>query len=443
MEHNLLNRIEGLSPQERKLVLYKLKHLINDRGTYSPSEVPKKLVAYIRSTDNFDNDIFKSYLKERLPSYMIPSSIHLIDEIPLLPNGKIDKISLSKLSFASKVDEGIQQPRTEIETQLVKIWEEVLDYSPIGINDSFFEIGGDSMTSIRMFWLIEKKMKIKLPPTTLFSDPTIESIAKKLTETDIEKKADREYIIPLRTKGTKHPLFCIHGGEGHVLFYKTLPEYLDRDRPVYLVQPKGIDGKGVMHSSIEQMSEEYLSEIVQIQKDGPYNFLFYCCSALVVEIATQLQKMDKNVTIIIVDSSPKLIDHVPNLNEPKRSNLFIKKLTKYPLITIRASFTYRYRQYLEPYYMRLTKDKIAQRLIRIRQQLQKVQNQYQWHQFDAQCTLISAENQPQESKEEDINSWKFWCKSEVKILYNSGNHYNLFEKPHVEMLGKNVEEVCL
>ncbi len=442
MENHILNRIEKLSAQERKLVLYKLKDLINNRGAYSSSENPKKLVAYVKSTNGFDRTIFRSYLKERLPDYMIPSSFRLINKVPLLPNGKIDKSSLRKLPIAKEVDRSIQKPRTAIERQLVEIWEEVLNFSPIGLKDNFFEIGGDSMTSIRMFWLIENKMLNKLPPTTLFNHPTIEGIVKKIIENEVVNRTDWKYLVPFRTKGNKQPIFCIHGGEGHVLFYKLLPEYLDQDRPVYLVQPKGINTKDAMHTSIEQMSKDYLSEVMQIQRKGPYNLLFYCCSALVVEITNQLQQMGEKANTIIIDSSPKAIEHLPHRNQIERFNLVIKKISKYPFMTIKASLIYRYRQYLEPYYIWLTRDEVAHRLMKIRNQLQKVQNQYQWQKFNAKCTLIMAKNEHKHLIDKDLASWKFWCESEIKVLYNSGNHFNLFDEPHVKILGKNVEEVC-
>ena len=442
MKDTLENKISKLTPDERKLVVGKLRSLVNDPSTNMSSEGPKKLVAYIKPEGSFDMDALKSHLKEQLPDYMIPSSIHIVEDIPLLPNGKVDKNALSSLKVNKDPEDAVQQPLTKTEEQLVAIWEEILDFAPISTKDNFFEVGGDSLLAIRMFWMIEKKIGVKLAPTALYDNPTVSGIAKHLGKTSKKDPADWKFLIPLRKEGDKNPLFCIHGGEGHVLFYRDLPKYLDRDRPVYTVQPKGINGGDLMHETIEEMAKDYISEIEQAHYDGPVNLLYFCYSALVVEMTRQLQALGRSVNLIVVDSYAGTVHKRPKRTLAKRLNTYAKNFVRNPFTTFKNSVTYRYRKHLEPYYIRLTGDKVSDRLRNIRKQLNVVQNRYSWEKFDANCSIILSKRHPKKLIESMIYAWKFWCLSDVNVLYTPGAHLQLFEEPNVKKLGVQVEEVC-
>ncbi len=438
----LIHKIEKFSSEERKLLLYKLKSLWNVGMAEDKHGKARRLVAYIKPHSSINVLDLHEYLKMKLPEYMVPASLELVDEFPLLANGKIDKIALTERSKGVFAEKKVSPVITDTEKQLVEIWEEILDFSPVHVTDNFFEIGGDSIISIKMFWMIEKKLKVKLPPTTLFKNPTIASIAEKIKTFTVVKENVWKYLVPFRATGNKDPLFCMHGGEGHVLFYKTLPGYLHKERPVYLVQPKGINGIEPMHDSIEQMSKDYIAEIMQVEEEGPYHLLFYCYSPLVVEMARQFRNMNRTANIIVVDSSPKNLESRARLTRKERFIHYFRKFRKYPLRTLKASLQHRYRRHLEPFYIRLSKDLVAQKLQHIRKQLQKVRYQYRWEKFDTRITLILAKNEHPEIMKRDLDLWNYWCIPGVDVLPNPGNHFNLFEKPHVEALGKNIEKVC-
>lgn len=333
-------------------------------------------------------------------------------------------------------------PRNEIEEQLVNIWKNLLGLDKVGVTDNYFELGGKSIMAVQMFVLIESKLGAKLPLTTLLFSPTIEQIAELLAKNIKSELPNRKFIVPLRTTGSEKPLFCVHGGEGHVLFYKLLPKYLKENRPVYLLQPRGIDGEGTMHASIEAMSKDYLSEMLEIIDDGTYNIMFFCYSALAIEMALLLQGMGKRANLIIVDStaqSPAKIDQ-PSLR-PRLKNYFLK-IRYAPIMTLKSSIVYRYRQLLEPTYITFTQDKSTIALTKIRKHLDYVHGQYVWKKIDSPITLVLTEKEPIGSREEKIRLWEYWTNSKVKVYYNTGNHLNLFEEPHVRLLAKTVDEAC-
>lgn len=333
-------------------------------------------------------------------------------------------------------------PRNDIELKLVKIWENLLGIDSVGITDDYFELGGKSLMAIKMFSLIESKMGVKLPPTTLLFATTIEKITEKLLETKNEGLANWEFLVPLKTQGESTPLFCVHGGEGHVLFYKPLPKFLGTERPVYLLQPKGINGDGPMHTSTEAMGRDYLSEILQVQTEGPYNIMFFCYSALAIEMASLIEGRGQKANLIIVDSSAQAPIKNGNSGILTRVNGYMIKLWHAPIMTLKSSIIYRYRQFIEPVYIMLTKNKTTADLVKIRKQLHEVYEHYTWKKINSQCTLILTNIEATALKEEKIQLWQHWSNTKVKILYNSGNHLNLFEEPHIRSLAKNVEMIC-
>ena len=176
----------------------------------------KRLIAYIVAQGEFDSARVKSELKLDLPEYMIPTSFVPLKKFPTLPNGKVDKKTLLLVDRPTSVADlkNEDSPRTQIEEKLVKIWEEVLDLSNIGIHDNFFEIGGDSILSIQMLARAREE-EIVLSPNQIFEYQTIALLGSFLNKNK-EKGEQWDYLVPFRTKGNKKPLFCLHAGGGHV-----------------------------------------------------------------------------------------------------------------------------------------------------------------------------------------------------------------------------------
>ena len=118
---------------------------------YERDSSERSLIAYIIRESALDIDNLRTFLASILPSYMIPAHIIELDSFPLTKNGKIDRFSLPSSDMTAITEDRYTAPRTDIESELVKIWQEVLRLERVGINDNFFEIGGDSILSIQLF----------------------------------------------------------------------------------------------------------------------------------------------------------------------------------------------------------------------------------------------------------------------------------------------------
>src|SRR5439155_15929090 len=120
----------------------------------------------------------RSYLGANLPEYMVPSAFVALEVMPLTPNGKVDRRALPPPERSNLAPEAeLALPKDFLESQLVKIWESILDVRPIGTRHNFFELGGHSLLAVRLMHRVKQSFGKSLPLATLFQAPTIEQLA--------------------------------------------------------------------------------------------------------------------------------------------------------------------------------------------------------------------------------------------------------------------------
>jgi acyl-CoA synthetase (AMP-forming)/AMP-acid ligase II/acyl carrier protein len=168
----------------------------------SDNNEDKIILAYFITETNTDIIIeeLHKYLVRVLPKFMIPSFLFKIDQIPLTAAGKIDKKQLPVPNDLLKKNKNIKLPSNEIEENLMKIWEEVLNIYNFSIEDDFFEIGGHSLRAIKVTSLIHKKFNIEIRLGDFFENPTIKELAQfisliKWNNTRNEPKSDEIEIL--------------------------------------------------------------------------------------------------------------------------------------------------------------------------------------------------------------------------------------------------------
>ncbi|WP_223278137.1 non-ribosomal peptide synthetase [Nostoc sp. 'Peltigera membranacea cyanobiont' 232] len=275
----------------------------------------KQLVAYIVPYENAPNSItLRQFLKDKLPAYMVPDVFVIISILPLTPHGKIDRKALSVTTFNNLVNSGnCILPRTGLEHQLVKIWEEVLKISPISVTNNFFDLGGHSLLAIRLITEIEKQLGYTLPVLSFFREGTIEKIGLYLENN--RESADSDVLLPLQIKGNQTPLFLAPPASGYGLVYSYLANRLGINQPVYALQSPGLDGKQRTLNSIEAMASTYIKAIREIQPSGAYLIGGHSLGGLIAfEIASQLEAAGESVeNLLIIDTHPPLPDSKPEI----------------------------------------------------------------------------------------------------------------------------------
>ena len=141
-----------------------------------------RLVAYLETKEkNLDISVIKEKIKSNMPEYAVPSYIYWMEKLPTLSNGKIDRHSLAN---GTKLQDNKENERelSEIESAVTEIWKSILNLERIGLSDNFFDIGGNSITLMRMQSEIEIKFDVQIPVGELFQYTTILSLANYLEQ---------------------------------------------------------------------------------------------------------------------------------------------------------------------------------------------------------------------------------------------------------------------
>ncbi len=156
-----------------------------------------KLVAYLESeNESKDSNSVRGQLPDILPEYMVPSLFMWLDEFPMTTNGKVDKKNLPTPEYQRAANAPLlRKPKTSIEKQIAKIWSEVLHIPEIGIDDNFFEMGGNSLLTQKVAVLISEQLKAKVPVTKIYQYPTIAALAETLdknkSKASLRKRANK------------------------------------------------------------------------------------------------------------------------------------------------------------------------------------------------------------------------------------------------------------
>ena len=415
----------------------------------SDSEGSRHLVAFVVANTNLDTDVVKRSLKSKIPDYMIPSRLIVVDTFPVLPNAKVDKNALRNLgkSREEKETERDAVPTNAIEKKLVGIWEDVLNLAPIGIHDNFFEIGGDSILSIQII-AKARASGMLLSPNQFFEYQTIAELAdftmsknrgsEKGQKTDVFK-----HVVPIRATGSKPALFCLHSGGSHFFFYNLFAQYLPSDRPVYAVQASGHEGEPILHHSVAEMATDFIGEIRKVQPKGPYHLLSYCFnSAVGIEIIRILERESESAHLIVADTMADYLSMFAPSRTPKRISALLGRLKVDPITTV---LNFVHSKMVLPLNKKL-KDITSsgsQRTIRkLHNNHIKIYSRYSWRPVEGKIQLLLTQKPDLEFNTILITSWEKLTKKGVNVVPVKGDHDSLFLAPSAETTAQSIS-LCM
>ncbi|MDX6763661.1 AMP-binding protein, partial [Streptomyces sp. F8] len=285
-----------------------------------------RLVAHVVPDGPLDRAELRAHAAESLPGHMLPAAIVALDALPLTASGKVDRRALPAPDFRS-ADTG-RAPSTPDEEQLCDLFAEVLGLpGPVSVDDGFFDLGGHSLLAMKLLGRIRTALGADLDMRALFEAPTAAALARRLArhlvpagpagtgarsaEDDATGAtgADRarsalDVLLPLRTGGSRAPLFCVHPAAGISWVYSTLLRHLDPDRPVHGLQARGL--RGGSPSCVTEIAEDYVRQIRAVQPEGPYHLLGWSFGAVVAQaMAVALQTAGQEVALLaLLDGLP-------------------------------------------------------------------------------------------------------------------------------------------
>lgn len=218
------------------------------------------------------------------------------------------------------LDTDYVEPRNDIERTLVGFWQDLLGVAKVGVEDSFFDLGGHSLIAVRLFAMVKKAYRVDFPISILFEAPSIKACAQLIMDqigtpdetsaTEAPSRAPQRrftHIVPMHRGegGAKTPFFLVAGMFGNVLNLRHLAQLLGGDRPFYGLQARGLYGDAEPHMTFVDAARDYIAEMRQVQPHGPYLLGGFSGGGLIAwEIARQLQAAGEDVPLLVLLDTP-------------------------------------------------------------------------------------------------------------------------------------------
>jgi acyl-CoA synthetase (AMP-forming)/AMP-acid ligase II/thioesterase domain-containing protein/aryl carrier-like protein len=247
-----------------------------------------------------------AFAARHLARHAVPNVVRVVPELGRDGYGKLRRRDLSDrlvrdLEAERSAPDGRAATSDALRHTLVRIWEDVLERPAVSVDENFFAAGGDSLRAARLLTRITSATGVALLMETLFTSPTIELLCEALLATARRGQSSR--LIPLRTTGSRAPLFFFDGDVNGGGFYgRFLLDALDPEQPVYLIRPNGVFGEDV--PAIEAIADGDTALITGVAPTGPYRLAGYCNGGVVAfEIARRLEAAGERVDVLTLIGS--------------------------------------------------------------------------------------------------------------------------------------------
>ncbi|RDI68785.1 non-ribosomal peptide synthetase [Nocardia pseudobrasiliensis] len=230
-----------------------------------------RLVGYVvADRARFDAAAALSTLRATLPAALVPSSLTVLERMPLAGNGKVDRAALPAPRHTARSS---RSPETDLERLVTERFSATFD-TEVGLDADFFELGGNSLLGVAVSADLAESTGVPVTVRWLYATPTAGELAARIAAYDGHEIEDDDalgVLLALRRKGIHPPLFCVHSAVPLAWCYAGLARYVT-DRPVYGLQAPML-AAGAEDVSIDELVELYLDAILGVQAEGPYHLL--------------------------------------------------------------------------------------------------------------------------------------------------------------------------
>jgi amino acid adenylation domain-containing protein len=278
----------------------------------------KRLVGYVTGT--VDPNTARAKMAERLPTYMVPAAVVVLDALPLTVNGKLDTKALPAPGYRGSE---YRAPETAVEKILAGIFAQVLGVERVGIDDSFFDLGGDSLSAMRLIAAVNTALGTQVAVRTLFGAPSVRSLSMQLGGDDTSVE-----VVPIEVlrEGTGVPLCCIHDGFGLSWSYRALGDYVDC--PIIGINQITQTGEAEPQS-IRDLAVGYADRLQAMYPAGRYKLLGWSLGGVVAhELAIELHRRGCVVEHLILIDAAVTTDKVAERQRASDERHFLDQMLR-------------------------------------------------------------------------------------------------------------------
>jgi len=335
-----------------------------------------------------------------------------------------------------------------------EIWSRLLGVQNIGLQDDFFDLGGDSLIAVDVMIKLEIETGKKLPLNSLFLNSRLEAFAALFADQQQADEAEQwSCLVPIKPEGLKPPVYLVHAAGSHVSTYYLLAKKVDNDQPVYGLQAKGLNGIDEPITTVKEMASHYIGEIVKHNPEGPYYIGGHSFGGYVAfEMAKQLKEMGKEVGKVILFD----IDVYQSETEPSKWQKIKRSVDhQWQKRYVDLELLFKAPKTLAA----LKKSSMQRKLLKFRNSqqhgiqserlktIEKLRNinhhamdNYLISPYDGDIYLFKAKISSFYVREKRYYGWKSYVNN-LHIIDVDGDHNSVFEEPLVQELGEKVQLV--
>jgi len=390
------------------------------------------------------------HLVNKLPAYMLPTSIKEVKNIPFTHNGKVDKDLLLKNSLNKEVKSII--PRTELESAIMAIWNLVFGAGEISIHDNFFEIGGNSIMAVKMLSLLKKQTGKHVSFLLLYQFPTVESLAKLVDKQNAFKAP--EVLVAIKPRGNKPPVYLVNGGGVVAEGFINLGYVLDKEQPVYGFQSNGYDSNGRLLGNIEDIASYYVKSILSKDENGPYSIAGYSLGGVIAfEMARQLKAIGKEVKVLAMIDG---LTRDPEIIKTKHSAWSIIRLIGLNIYLLKYGFSsaVRYSRGIMRAVLKRIKTSYSSKVENSAENHDPDKDhnfdvfglhilaykKYNLQAYDGNIVVFRAKRITFYMDDFKYLGWRPYAKK-VKSISIKGHHYSIFDEANIKGFGEKLQSV--
>jgi amino acid adenylation domain-containing protein len=388
----------------------------------------KRLAAYVAAKPGYEvvASQLRQHAEKTLPAYMVPDAFVVVGNFPLMLNGKVDRRALPAPERQSPTT--AVAPRNEMEASLRGIWESILHVQPIGVTDNFFDLGGHSLLAARLITELQNLTDKKIPLSTIFRAPTIESLARLLASDSVSKPDP--ILMQLHPGNGGVPFFAIAAPGVDSLGFALLARHLDEQQSVYKLQGPGplVADRPFETEELRAIAREYIRAMRTVKPHGPYNLGGMCEG---VQIAQQmildLESQGEEVALFAIFDTWVLENS--QVRPLWAVNYYLSRLRTFPHLPFREQVA--------------TVTRVLRRVVGDSEKTGWVKaywpgKDFTPPHFKAPILLFKRPRQPFLYVRDPLMGWGSRSEGGVEICEIKCGHFELLRQPHVQIIGQTL-----
>ncbi|WP_084514711.1 non-ribosomal peptide synthetase [Nocardia acidivorans] len=318
-------------PAEVETALMALPEVSHAVATVLDGPGGGRVIGYIVAAQAtpLDHADLTARLRTLLPAALVPAQLVEVDRLPVTAHGKIDR---SALPVPPPVRRTYRAPESPLECLVADHFATITETTPVGLDDDFFEIGGNSLTGVALSAELAAATGLPVTVRWLYTAPTVRELAARLADHEGGAATDDALgvVLTLRRNGSRPPLFCVHSAVPLAWCYAALAQQL-HDRPVYGLQALTLAGEPRAGTTIDELADGYVEEILRVCPEGPYHLLGWSLGGQIAHaIAIRLTERGARVATLAMLDSIVFPDDMPPPPLPRMRDLLTHLLGDEP-----------------------------------------------------------------------------------------------------------------